>query len=51
MDWMIASTMVIGGWMMLSVLSGERITREMQISNEIAAKTAAGEQPTETGKK
>ena len=46
MDWMIAAAAVIGGWMMLSVLSGERMTRAKQIADAMAAAAkAAAEAP------
>ncbi len=46
MDWMIIAAAAISGWVMLSVLSGERISRQQQIASAIAAaKAAAAEQP------
>jgi hypothetical protein len=45
MDWMIVAAAVIGGWAMLSVLSGERMVRARQVSDALAAAKAAAEQP------
>jgi hypothetical protein len=41
MDWMIIAAAVIGGWMMLSVLSGERMIRAKQVADAIAKAKAA----------
>jgi hypothetical protein len=48
MDWMIVCGIVIGAWMMLSVLSGERANRVNQLAqtavNKAAAEKAAHQQ-------
>ena len=47
MDWIIVAAAVTAGWMVLSVLTGERITRQNQLINAIAAaKTVADEKAT-----
>jgi hypothetical protein len=41
MDWTITAAAVIAAWMMLSVFTGERISRQQQIAKAIAAAKAA----------
>jgi hypothetical protein len=45
MDWTMVAASVIGAWAMLSVLSGERMTRAGQIAAALAAAKKTGEQP------
>lgn len=44
MDWMIVAAIVIAGWAMLSVLTGERSNRAKQIADAIAAARAAAQE-------
>jgi hypothetical protein len=45
MDWTMIIAVMLGGWVLLSVLSSERITRHKQIADAItAAKAAAADQ-------
>ncbi len=45
MDWFMLTAMVIAGWAVVSVLAGERLTRQQQLAAAAAAQPAAAEAP------
>ena len=49
MDWMLIVAVLTGGWVLLSVLTSERITRHKQIVDALSAAKSSAVEPAMAG--